>query len=234
MTMKKVYAVVHLKDLELTLENVGIAKEAGCDGCFLISHTSVSVWPTYQHVREKVPGFFLGVNDLSRGPMDVINFLFDTETRPDALWFDNAGFQEIVWTNPESGEARTVAQEVAISMAWDFKQTLSFGGVAFKGQPEVDDVCRAAQEAKEDLDVVVTSGPATGQPPTVEKIQRMSEGCGVEKLGIASGINPENVGDYLPYASHFLVSTGISKNFYELFFKRTKELVDRVRAYDGR
>ena len=52
-------------------------------------------------------------------------------------------------------------------------------------------------------------------------------------LAIASGITPENVGDFLPYASAFLVATGISRNFHDLDPRRVARLVGVVRAHDG-
>jgi predicted TIM-barrel enzyme len=80
----------------------------------------------------------------------------------------------------------------------------------------VDDLSLAAQIATHYMDVVTTSGPATGEPAEVEKIKTMKKSIGDFPLAIASGITPENVSDCLPYADIFLVATGISKNFFDL------------------
>ena len=50
-------------------------------------------------------------------------------------------------------------------------------------------------------------------------------------LAIASGITPENVEVYLPFADSFLVATGISRSFTELDPSKVRMLVQRVRSY---
>jgi predicted TIM-barrel enzyme len=66
------------------------------------------------------------------------------------------------------------------------------------------------------MDVITTSGMATGSAPAVEKIRSMREAIGKHPLAIASGMTPENVSQFMPYADAFLVATGISKSSYEL------------------
>jgi predicted TIM-barrel enzyme len=104
-----------------------------------------------------------------------------------------------------------------------------FGGVAFKYQRHVEAVGHAARIASRYMDVVTTSGPGTGRAAEVEKIFTMKEALGDFTLAIASGITPENVTAYLPYADCFLVATGISHDFNNLDPARTKTLVDTVR-----
>nr|NIN71503.1 hypothetical protein [Gemmatimonadota bacterium]NIO31186.1 hypothetical protein [Gemmatimonadota bacterium] len=53
-------------------------------------------------------------------------------------------------------------------------------------------------------------------------------------LAIASGITPENVGDYLDVADCFLVATGISSSFTELDPVKVRSLIEQVGAYAGR
>jgi predicted TIM-barrel enzyme len=80
------------------------------------------------------------------------------------------------------------------------------------------------------MDVVTTSGPGTGAEAGLVKIQRMKQAIGGFPLAIASGITPENVAQYLPFADCFLVDTGISKTFTEIDPSRLQDLVNRVRA----
>jgi predicted TIM-barrel enzyme len=110
-------------------------------------------------------------------------------------------------------------------------QGLYFGGVAFKYQRTVKDVGRAARLAAEYMDVVTTSGPATGESADRVKIQTMKAALGDVPLAIASGTTPENVGGYLEIADCFLVATGISKSWLEFDEERVRELVRRVRTY---
>jgi predicted TIM-barrel enzyme len=56
---------------------------------------------------------------------------------------------------------------------------------------------------------------------------------GEAPLGIASGITPENVEEYLPLADCFLVATGIIRSFSQLDLTRVRLLIERVRSYNG-
>jgi predicted TIM-barrel enzyme len=87
------------------------------------------------------------------------------------------------------------------------------GGVAFKYTLEsTDNPERAyaeAAELKNRVDIMVTSGPETGMPPSVPKVARMREAIGEQPLVIASGISIENIDKFGPYVDSVLVSTSI-------------------------
>jgi predicted TIM-barrel enzyme len=59
----------------------------------------------------------------------------------------------------------------------------------------------------------------------------MKRAIGDAPLAIASGVTPENVPDYLPWADCFLVATGISYTFDELDPDRVRDLVQVVRSW---
>lgn len=59
------------------------------------------------------------------------------------------------------------------------------------------------------MDVVTTSGPATGQAADIAKIKTMRASLGKTPLAIASGISPENISLYLGVADCFLVATSL-------------------------
>ena len=110
---------------------------------------------------------------------------------------------------------------------------LYFGGVAFKYQRPVDDLAQAAMIAADYMDVVTTSGPGTGHAASLEKISCLKQALGDQPLAIASGITPENVGDYLDRADCFLVATGVSKLWEELDSDGLTALVQNVRRLPG-
>jgi predicted TIM-barrel enzyme len=83
------------------------------------------------------------------------------------------------------------------------------------------------------MDVVTTSGPGTGLPANVEKISRMKQALGDFPLAIASGITSENIHKYLPYATCFLVATGISKDFHSIDPERLRVLIENVRTWES-
>jgi hypothetical protein len=84
-----------------------------------------------------------------------------------------------------------------------------FGGVAFKYRMAEPNPAWAAVEATRVGMIPTTSGAATGSAPEVAKIRAMSEALGNRKLAIASGISPENVSEFLPYSSVFLVASSL-------------------------
>ena len=81
------------------------------------------------------------------------------------------------------------------------------------------------------MDVVTTSGIATGLAADVSKIEQMREGIGDHALAIASGITPENVFMYLPFCDCFLVATGISDSHTELNAGKVRSLAEQIHAY---
>ena len=200
-------AVVHAEDGVQALRNARIAQQEGADGIFLINHaiSYVNLLEYYEKVREQLPDLWIGLNclDIGRSAVSVI------PNNTAGLWIDNAGIKE-------GKDSTTEAEEFAVLRSNSDWQGIYFGGVAFKYQGEVNDVAKVARLAAPFVDVITTSGAGTGKAADVAKIQRMKEAIGDQPLAIASGITPENVHEYMPYADCFLVATGISDSHTEL------------------
>ena len=173
---------------------------------------------------EAFPDWWIGVNCLDLSPSQVFEVITDEVA---GVWVDNALIDERERLQVEA-EAIQAAREQS---GW---QGLYFGGVAFKYQRRVEDVGRAARLAAQYMDVVTTSGPATGEAADRDKIQTMKAALGTFPLAIASGTTPENVGGYLETADCFLVATGISQNWLAFDEERVREFVRRVRSYGSR
>jgi uncharacterized protein len=213
--------VIHVESEHQALRNALLARESGCDGVFLINHSisQQQLLDIYAVVRSAAPGFWLGVNCLG---LDHPLPLF-VDDRLDGIWVDNAGIDELT-TEQSYGNWVCSARR---QHNWP---GLYFGGVAFKYQRQVTDVAAAARIATNYMDVVTTSGPGTGSAADVDKIRQMKTAIGDFPLAIASGITPENVASYLPFADCFLVATGISQSFTELDPRLLDCLVARVRS----
>ena len=214
-----VIPVVHVTSLFQAIRNVGIAKEAGADGVFLIGH---DMWWTellsiHSKVKEAFPDFWVGVNFLDLVPEHALGVGSGQKPYSEE---PHAPIQGI-WTDNYSHAPRPATFN-----------GISFGGVAFKYQIQPTNLVLNSQDAKQYMDVVVTSGVGTGKAPNVEKIKTMREAIGDFPLAIASGITPQNVIHFLPYADCFMVATGISDTFDELNPSMTNTLVRVVRAYD--
>ena len=212
-------AVIHVQNRDQMLRNVDIARKNGADGVFLINHDidSSQLLYCYEEARKRHPSWWIGLNILGLSAGDAQKLLPEDAS---GLWTDYAGVTD-------EGNVQEASNFHKIDTQW---RGLYFGGVAFKYQSPVTDFEKVARYAIEYVDVITTSGEATGSAPPLEKIITMRKGAGVHPLAIASGMTPENVSAYLPYVDCFLVATGISDSHTELNATRTKEFSRRVNS----
>jgi predicted TIM-barrel enzyme len=161
---------------------------------------------------------------MGRTALEALDLLPDSAS---GLWTSNAGIS-LAAADPAHG-ARLFQEKRAARSGW---RGLHFGGVAFKHQEQVSEPALAARLAQPHVDVVTTSGAATGVAAPLAKIAAMKAALGDHPLGVASGVTPENVGQYLGLVDCFLVATGISDSHAELNQARAAELVASVRATD--
>lgn len=223
-TSKVVLPVVHVESYSQALRNVDVAIKAGADGAWLINHnqTGWELCDVAERVIASRPDFWIGINCLDWDALRTMHIA--TEIRAKGVWADDAGVDE-----------RKTVQDLLLTHRFMKSQHFLtyFGGVAFKHQRHIKDenLTKAASIASEYMDVVTTSGSATGKAADVNRIQKLKAGLVNTPLAIASGITPDNVKDYLPYADAFLVSTGISDSWSELNLEKTQLLVSRVKEY---
>lgn len=220
--MKRFFPVIHVESSEQALQNVAIATNAKIDGVFLINHTIsyMTLLQIYERITEQYPNLWIGMNNLDSNYSHTFEHI---PSKVSGVWIDNLAIDEKSETQIESSKIRDKFRSSC--------HALLFGGVAFKYQKHVDDVFKAAKIAADYCDIVTTSGPATGQVASIEKIKLMKEAIGDRSLAIASGINLENISEYIDYADYFLVSTGISKDFYSLDERKVSDLAQKIRSY---
>lgn len=218
-----VLPVIHVVTEEQTVRNAQVARDAGADGVFLIGHgvSQDRVLVVCDTVLDAMPDWWIGLNCLGLSADRVFQSI---APRVAGVWVDDAGIDEGQWDQP-------YADHVGIMRRRHAPASLYFGGVAFKYQRPVHDLEGVCDAARRHMDVVTTSGPGTGRAAEVTKIQRMREALGDAPLAIASGITPENVDQYLPYADCFLVATGISRSDGEFDSRRVLALVERVKSF---
>jgi len=210
--------VIHVLDTSQTLRAVEISVRAGVAGVFLINHDfeKERLVPIIRDIREGMPGLWLGVNFLAvtgREAFPILGALEAEGCAVDACWADDARMDEREAVQREADE---IAQIRAAS-GWS---GLYFGGTAFKQQRPVDpsQYQHSAGIARPYMDVVTTSGPATGQEADDTKIADFRRGLGDAPLALASGVTPENAGRYGRDVDCFLVATGIAPpgDFYSI------------------
>ncbi len=213
--------VVHVESRDQALHNVLIARDQGADGVFLINHQTnhLHLLSCFTYVQHHCPDLWIGLNYLD---LDRYAQLQRLPPGAQGLWSDNARI-DLEQLNPTYE-----VSEFTKHRAESEKEFLYFGGVAFKYQRGSTNPAEEARLAVPHVDVITTSGDATGVAANVSKIQSMKAAIGNHPLAIASGITPENVMDYMPYADCFLVATGVSISDTELDPKRVRELVTAI------
>ena len=223
--------VIHVLDVGQALRNLDTVEGAGCPGAFLINHDfpMEDFLPVLREVRAARPDLWLGVNFLAQTGgvgFPVLGQLAQEGCRIDAYWADDARIDE-------REETQTEAEQIARIRAQSGWDGLYLGGVAFKKQRPVnpEDHAEAARKALSYMDVVCTSGIATGQEADLTKIDTFRAALGDAPLALASGITPENAHLYAPLVDIFLVATGINfdGDFHNLDPARLNALLEVTR-----
>ena len=229
-----VLPVIHVCNAEQACRNTAIAIEAGAQGVFLINHDFEyeAMLPVLREVRTRFPSFWIGANFLAvtgREAFPVLGRLRAEGVEIDAYWADDACIDERA---PDGAQAEAAA--IAAAREASGWQGLYFGGTAFKKQRPVDprDHERAAQVAARWMDVVTTSGVATGKAANYIKTAAFRRGCATAPLALASGVTPDNAADYAADVDAMLVATGINYrgDFYEIDPQRLLRLLAVTRA----
>ncbi|MCK0138115.1 BtpA/SgcQ family protein [Aliiroseovarius sp. F47248L] len=222
--------VIHVLDAEQAQRNIEAAIAGGCPGVFLINHDfeKERLVPIIKEMRQAFPDIWLGVNFLAvtgKYAFPILGKLQADGIQVDGYWADDARMDErrAEDDQPEADEITAIRK----TSGWD---GLYIGGTAFKKQREVDpaEYGKSARIAKRYMDVVVTSGVATGHAADVGKIDIFREHCGDTALGLASGITPQNAAQYTDAVDLFMVATGINYegDFYNIDPDRLKHLMD--------
>jgi predicted TIM-barrel enzyme len=229
-----VLPVIHVLDTPRTLENVRVLVGEGAAGCFLINHDfGVEPFePIIRDVRNSFPSLWMAVNFLAvtgRDAFPVLGRLQAEGCQVDGYWADDARIDEASDLQTEANEIDRVRQV----SGWT---GLYFGGTAFKKQREVapEHYETSARKACPHMDVITTSGVATGKEVDLSKIEVFRRGIGDRPMALASGITPDNAHAYAD-VDCFMVATGINRqgNFYDIDAARLKRLMRITRELGG-
>lgn len=203
--------VIHTLTIQQTLRSAGTALDNGADGVFVINQSmnSADVCTAVRELRRSGQLPWVGVNLLG----------YPLRTTLERIGADISG----VWT--DTCYAPDLDFYEGLDTGWS---GLWFGGACFKYTPgESGDPAAAVSALRGLVDVVTTSGAATGSAAPTGKVSAFLAALGGRPLALASGVTPENVRDY-PGVRAFLVASGIESEFGVLDPVRTKALADAI------
>lgn len=214
----KTYPVIHFLNCQLALNEVGVARDAGADGVFLISHhgDDDALLDVARDARDAYPGFPIGINLLSRPAEDAVRAAV-------------AHGLPMVWADDMGVSSAGLSEEgVRLSaLARTYPGLMLFASVAFKYQAPEPQPEEAARQALAAGFLPTTSGAGTGQAPEVSKVASMSAAAG-GLLAVASGMTPENIATFAPHLSHCLVATGIGLDEHRIDFEKLVRFIGAV------
>ena len=227
-----VIPVIHVLDHDQAKRNINAAIAGGCSGVFLINHDfeKERLLPIIQSIRAEFPDYWIGVNFLAvtgEFAFPILGALQRRGVRVDGYWADDACVDERRAIDDQVDAKRIDAARK--ESGW---QGLYIGGTAFKKQREVapKDYARSAAIACNHMDLVVTSGVATGHAADIDKIKTFRTHCGDTALALASGITPDNAHQYAEHVDLFMVATGINfdNDFYNIDPAKLKQLIINI------
>jgi predicted TIM-barrel enzyme len=230
-----VLPVIHVLDHRQAEDNVRIAVGEGAPGVLLINHdiTVEAFVPIIRTTRREFPSLWLGVNFLAvtgKDAFPILGSLQQDGVAVDAYWADDARIDENREVSAQ--EEAACIQEVRRTSGWT---GLYFGGTCFKKQREVapEYYELSARIAASWMDVVTTSGVATGHAPELSKVDSFRRGIGDAPLALASGLTPENASVFAPLVDCFIIGTGINRDgdFYNFDRVKLQRLMALVRQY---
>lgn len=217
----QVWPVIHLDMVDRALINAEIAARCGVAGVFVIHMDGNDdlVDPAASAIKARFPELKVGANYLSLPAAAAV--MRSLKLGLDATWSDNPGIR--------SDGVDDAVDKVLVPLLRLNRTHRFFASVAFKYQPVEPDPGVAAKRALDRKMIPTTSGDATGTAPEVSKLYGIRRDIGREApLAIASGVSTANAYELSRFASHILVSTGISKNFHDFDEDVLRRLMEQV------
>jgi hypothetical protein len=204
--------VIHmLSEMQVSI-NVATCLTNGVKKIFLINHavSSKNLLECATSIRNDYPNLWVGINVLGENPLDIIS----RDLLYDGLWIDE-----------------TITSQIARYTRKFYG--LLFSGLAFKYQPQPENLKEACYDAIRASDVAVTSGIGTGHAADVDKIKLIREYLGKHPMAIASGISIDNIHNYVGLADYLLVASSITDEDEIIIPAKLKELVNRIYIYEN-
>ena len=170
-------------------------------------------------VREKYPEFWIGVNLIGENIFKVFKFI--KENNPDGIWIDNSYIIKDC-----NFDIPNLILDQFDKMKWN---GLYFGGVMFKYQNNDNTDLKTLKEVHKYIDVLTTTGRSTGVAIDSEKLNYIHNNTNENiMIGIASGINSENIKFIKDKCNIFIVRTSLVNNKNDIILEKLDELINSI------
>lgn len=215
----KIVPVIHHKDESLSMYNAEMCAKNNAYGLFVISMEgdNLGLAALAKRIKNSFPQLKVGINLLGYSAIDSIyeglNYSLDM------TWSD----YPIVTGSSISNEAKLIQEELVNT------KHLFFNSVAFKYQRVEKNISQAVLNSQSLGFIPTTSGEATGKAADLSKLQVMKQALKNYPLGIASGLTPDNVIEYIPFIEYGLVATGISQDFHTFDEFKLKDIIQKTK-----
>ncbi len=177
-------------------------KEKKISGIFLLS-TNIEIEhfeSMYVKVKQLYPDFWMGINLIGFNIIQVLEFV--KKYNPDGIWVDNSYLYDI----NNLGICEIILNQFK-KYNW---KGLYFGGVMFKYTSACNDYNEEIIKITNNyMDVLTTTGDGTGIQITDNKLDFIHNNINDICIGIASGIDENNIKKISEKANIFIVRTSI-------------------------
>lgn len=214
----EIIPVIHMLDEEQVILNVCTCISEGIKKVFLINHNleTSRLLDTAQKVKTTYPELWVGVNLLGVPTEQVIKTTF---TYIDAIWVDD-------------GLLNLPIEKIEEAYALRKFKGMLFGGLAFKYQKQPVDLKESCERAIRFIDVPTTSGVGTGKPANKSKIEEIRNLIGNKPLALASGVDIDNISDYVGLVDYYLVASSITGQGELIDEEKLSNLRDKLLEFD--
>jgi len=216
----KIIPVIHTIDFNQVKYNLDLCKDNGVDFVFLINHgfgpKCVETLQNYFTLSKEIYDIKIGLNFLQLDTPEAMAVVNSMSIKPDALWVDKS------YITPDDLSKADLIKEL------NHLNIKYFGAVAFKyqKQPSKDELQLVCETATNYMDVITTSGSATGVAAHIEKIKTIRSYIGNHEMAIASGVDAKNKEMYSEFVDYLLVASSITNPQTELIIEsKLKEIL---------
>lgn len=213
--MKKVeiIPVIHIVDDEQVFSNIEVCLQQGVTKVMLINMRGSGDKVTrtmLTQVKRTYHDLWVGINLLGSGVVEMIAHPMEG-TVPEAVWSDR------------------LLHSLEVEKAGGRKfGGMLFGGFYFKYQAQPKDLDAACKDVVKCVDVVTTSGPATGLEADLGKLMAIRQRIGSHPFAVASGVDSMNVKRYRGLMDYALVASSITSPQEYILPHRLSDLLENA------